>query len=102
MEISRFTEKLNRVEGNVYRIEERAVLQGGTYEGELAHDNADPETLSVYTGPKLTGEKVDSYSLSVPAMAPWKHIIRVYADAPEVTGQGRRRWEGRCARSGGE
>ena len=30
MEISRFTEKLNRVEGNVYRIEERAVLQGGT------------------------------------------------------------------------
>jgi hypothetical protein len=84
MEISRFTEKLNRVEGNVYRIEERAVLQGGTYEGELAHDNVDPETLSVYTGPKLTGEKVNSYSLSVPAMAPWKHIILVYADAPEV------------------
>lgn len=84
MEISRFSEKLNKLEGNIYHIEEKVVLESGTYEGELAHDNVDLATLSVYTGPKLTGEKVNSYSTSTPSAAPWKCIIRLYADAPEV------------------
>ena len=84
MEISSFTEKLNRLEGHTYRVEEKVVLEGGVYEGELAHDNADLTTLAVYTGPKLTGEQVNAWSTSTPSSAPWKCIIRLYSQAPEV------------------
>lgn len=84
METSRFSEKLNRLEGNTYHVEEKVGLENGMYEGELAHDNVDLATLAVYTGPKLTGGKVNSYSTSTPSSAPWKCIIRLYADAPEV------------------
>lgn len=84
MEVNRFVGKLNKVDGNVYVIEEEAHLADGVYEAALEHDNINPSTLAVYTGPRLTGERVESYTLSTPSLTPWKKVIRVYADVPEV------------------
>lgn len=84
MEICKFDEKRNRVKGRTYVVEEEAVLTDGTYEAPLRHDNIVEATLCVYTGKKLTGQKIESYALSTPTLAPWKRIIRIYADAPVV------------------
>lgn len=77
-------EKLNKVDGNIYVIEEEAHLTDGVYEAALEHDNINPATLAVFTGPKLTGERIQSYALSTPSLTPWKRVIRVYADVPVV------------------
>lgn len=84
MEVSLFTEKLNKVDGNVYVIEEEVHLTGGVYEAPLAHDNINMATLAVFTGPKLTGERLETYAVSTPSLTPWKRVIRVYADAEIV------------------
>lgn len=84
MEVSTFTEKLNRLEGNIYVVEEEAAIVNGVYEAELQHDNIDENTLSVYTGPKLTGDRIKDYTLSTPSRTPWKRIIRIYTDVPTV------------------
>ena len=72
------------MDGNVYVIEEEVHLTDGVYEAALEHDNINPATLAVYTGPKLTGERIQSYALSTPSLMPWKKVIRVYADVPVV------------------
>ncbi|WP_186802697.1 pyocin knob domain-containing protein [Lacrimispora celerecrescens] len=84
MEISKFYEKLNKIEGNIYVIEEKAELTGGVYDAPLQHDNINTSTLSVYTGPKLTGERIQTYVLSTPSLTPWKRTIRIYSDVPVV------------------
>lgn len=84
MEVNQYKEKLNKVEGNVYVIEEMAQILNGSYEAELTHDNVNISTLSVYTGPKLTGDRIQSYVVSTPSMTPWKRVIRIYADVPRV------------------
>ena len=84
MEQSRFVEKLNKIDGNIYVIEEEIHLNGGAYEAELQHDNINPATFAIYTGPKLTGERLETYTLSTPSMAPWKRVVRVYAQVPVV------------------
>lgn len=84
MEVSSFTEKLNKVDGNTYVIEEEVQPVGGVYEALLAHDNINTATLSVWTGPKLTGKRIESYVLSTPGLTPWKRSIRLYSDAPVV------------------
>ncbi len=84
MEISKFNEKLNKIDGNIYVVEEKVELTGGVYDASLQHDNINTSTLSVYTGPKLTGERIQSYTLSTPSLTPWKRIIRIYADVPTV------------------
>ncbi|MBS6644555.1 MAG: hypothetical protein KH366_13330, partial [Clostridiaceae bacterium] len=84
MESSQFIEKLNKVDGNVYVIEEEVHLTGGVYEAPLAHDNINIATLAVFTGPKLTGERLETYAVSTPSLTPWKRVIRVYADVETV------------------
>lgn len=84
MEISRFYEKFNKIDGNIYVVEEKVELTGGVYDAPLQHDNINTSTLSVYTGPKLTGERIQTYVLSTPSLTPWKRTIRVYADVPTV------------------
>lgn len=85
MELSIFHDKLNKVEGNAYVIEEEIHMpSSGIYDDELQHDNIMDNTLSVYTGPTLTGEQIQSYVLSTPSMAPWKRTIRIQTDAPVV------------------
>lgn len=82
VEISKFNEKLNKIDGNIYVVEEKVELTGGVYNAPLQHDNINISTLSVYTGPKLTGERIQTYVLSTPSLTPWKRIIRIYADTP--------------------
>lgn len=56
MKVSEFTKKLNYVEGKSYTIEEHISMpEGGVYEDYLEHDNIKEGSLTVYTGPQLTG-----------------------------------------------
>lgn len=85
MELSVFHDKLNKIDGNAYVIEEEIQMPAsGIYDEELQHDNIADSTLAVYTGPMLTGEQIQSYALSTPSMAPWKRIIRIQSEAPVV------------------
>jgi hypothetical protein len=79
LDISKFNEKLNKVEGNTYVIEEIVTPVNGVYEAELIHDNVDIKTLNVYTGSKLTGDKVNTYVTSTPSLAPWKTVIKIFS-----------------------
>lgn len=84
MIVSTFYDKLNKVDGNIYVVEEEIHVTNGVYEAELQHDNINEATFAVFTGPKLTGNRLESYTLSTPSLAPWKRIVRVYADVPVV------------------
>lgn len=77
--IDKFVEKLNKIEGNTYVIEEMIELKDGVYEGELEHDNISISSVRVYTGSKLTGDKIDNFILSTPSKTPWKFIIKIFA-----------------------
>lgn len=84
MQVNIFYDKLNKVDGNIHVVEEEIHLTNGVYEAELQHDNINEATFAVFTGPKLTGERLETYTLSTPSLAPWKRIVRVYADVPVV------------------
>lgn len=85
-QIDSFTEKLNKKQdGGVYGIEEQIPLSPGTaYESFLIHDNAIVSSIRVFTGPKLTGEAIASWTVSTPEDMPWKRSIRIFAQAPVV------------------
>lgn len=84
MELTKFISKLNKVDGNIYVIEEAVGLEDGFYVGTLEHDNINVTTFAIYTGPKLTGDRIETYVLSTPSLTPWKREIRVYANVPRV------------------
>lgn len=77
--IDKFTEKLNKIDGNTYVIEEEVELKDGVYEGELQHDNISNTSVRVYTGSKLTGNKIENFILSTPSLTPWKKEIKIFA-----------------------
>ena len=77
MNVSTFYEKLNKVDGNVYVVEEAVRPTDGVYEGELQHDNINTAAFAVYTGPKLTGKRLETYTLSTPSLAPWKRVVKI-------------------------
>ncbi|WP_246582803.1 pyocin knob domain-containing protein [Clostridium mobile] len=83
-DIDKFTEKLNKIDGNTYVIEEEVSLKDGVYEGELGHDNASSSSVRVYAGSKLTGEKLENFILSTPSTTPWKTIIRLYGNVDKA------------------
>lgn len=82
METSTFYKKLNKVDGKAYVIEEEIRLMDGAYEAELQHDNINEATFAVFTGPKLTGTRLETYTLSTPSLTPWKRVVRVYGNVP--------------------
>ena len=84
MKVSKYTEKLNKIPGVTYSIEEEISVVDGVYEGELQHDNVTKSSLNIYTGSKLTGTKIDTYILSTPSKTPWKNTIKIFANAPIV------------------
>ncbi|MEW9093933.1 MAG: hypothetical protein AB2417_02525 [Clostridiaceae bacterium] len=79
-DIDKFTEKLNKVDGNTYVIEEEVNLKDSVYEGELEHDNVSNSSVRVYTGPKLTGDKIENFILSTPSVTPWKREIKIFGN----------------------
>lgn len=83
--IDRFSIKLNKKQdGSVYVVEEEVSSLNGVYEDFLEHDNVNIKSVSVYTGPKLTGEKIDNFILSVPTDTPWKLLIKVYSEVEKL------------------
>ncbi|NFL35539.1 hypothetical protein FDB64_10735 [Clostridium botulinum] len=84
MDISKFNEKLNRIDGNIYTIEEVVTPLEGIYEAELIHDNVELKTINVYTGPKLTGNKINTISFSTPSLTPWKTVIKIFSTEPQL------------------
>ncbi|OPX04966.1 phosphoglucomutase [Geobacillus sp. LEMMY01] len=84
-QIDRFSTKLNKkLDGNRYVIEEEVIPINGVYEGELKHDNVVKDTIRVYTGSKMTGNRIDQFVLSVPLERPWRMSIKIFADVPKL------------------
>ncbi|WP_340025968.1 phosphoglucomutase [Paenibacillus sp. FSL K6-1096] len=84
-QIDVFQDKLNKKpSGGSYVVEEKLLLTGGVFSGLLAHDNINNQTLAVYTGSRFSGAEVRNYSVSFPDEAPWRRLISIYADVPEV------------------
>lgn len=83
-EVDKFIEKLNKVDGNTYVLEEEVTLTNGVYEGELKHDNVSNTSVRVYTGAKLSGNKIENFILSTPSLTPWKRIIKIFSNAEKA------------------
>lgn len=79
--VDKFIEKLNKIDNNTYVVEEEVTLENGVYEGYLDHDNVSVSSVNVYSGKKLTGEKINNFILSTPSKTPWKKIIKVFSTA---------------------
>lgn len=84
MEIDKFTIKLNRLNNNIYTIEEKVSVQNGKYIGTLEHDNINSNSVNIYTKSMLGGEKINNYTLSTPSKTPWKTEIELYTDINTV------------------
>lgn len=82
-EIDQFNEKLNKKD-TLYVIEEEVVPINGVYNNMLTHDNIVDSSLRVYTGSKLTGERVDNFILSIPGEMKWKRLIKIFSNAPKL------------------
>lgn len=82
-DIDTFTDKLNKRE-KAYVIEEEVELANGVYESLLNHDNIVDSSVSVWTGSKLTGDKVANFILSIPSATPWKRSIKIFSSISPV------------------
>lgn len=79
-----FIEKLNKKQDGVYVIEEKKDVVNGIWEGLLDHDNLFHKTITIYTGAKLTGEKIDNYFVSTPSETPWKTHLKVFSTSENI------------------
>jgi len=79
-----FVEKLNKKQEGVYVIEEEKTIVDGIWEGYLNHDNVNRESIYIYTGSKLTGEKVENYFISTPSEMPWKTHLKVFSESEKI------------------
>ena len=84
MNITKFSEKLNKLNGNIYTIEEVVNPVDGIYEADLEHDNIDTNTINIYTGSKLTGDRIHTYTISAPSLTPWRTHITIYSNEPTL------------------
>ncbi|MEX0084826.1 hypothetical protein AB2T90_20590 [Clostridium butyricum] len=82
MDITNFIAKLNKLDGNIYTIEEIVTPVDGVYEAELIHDNVEVNTINIYTESKLTGTKINTYTTSTPSLTPWKTNIKIFSTEP--------------------
>ena len=71
-------------DGNRYVIEEEVSPVNGVYEGELRHDNVVKDTVRVYTGSKMTGNRIDQFVLSFLSERPWRTMIKIFSNAPKL------------------
>lgn len=78
-----FTTKLNKKSEGTYTIEEEITVNG-MWEGYLAHDNVIIPSVQIFTGPKMTGEPITNFFVSIPSDAPWKRILKFYASTSKV------------------
>lgn len=84
-QIDIFKDKLNKkANGASYVIEERLTLTKGVYSGPLAHDNINNQSITVYTGTQYSGVELRNFTVSFPDEAPWRRLIKIFADVAEV------------------
>lgn len=74
----KFVNKLNKIDGNIYTIEEELIIENGSYRGFLEHDNVNHDTLVIYTDQGLRGDKIEKFTLSKIQGQEWKTFIEVY------------------------
>lgn len=79
-----FVEKLNKKQEGVYIIEEEKSIADGVWEGYLDHDNVNKQSITIYTGPKFSGQKVINYFISTPSETPWKTYMKVFSDSEKI------------------
>lgn len=79
-----FVEKLNKKPEGVYIIEEEKLITDGKWEGYLDHDNANRESIAIYTGPNFTGERVNNFFISTPSETPWKTHLKVFSNSGKI------------------
>ncbi|NUU61286.1 phosphoglucomutase [Paenibacillus agri] len=80
--IDTFKNKLNKKpNGGSYLIEEKLTLVNGVYDGPLAHDNINNQSLTVYSGPRYSGEELRNFTVAFPDDAPWQRMIKIFANA---------------------
>lgn len=84
MDITKFTEKLNKIDNKFYTIEEEVFPVNGVYEADLEHDNINVNTIYIYTGSMLTGTKINTYTVSTPSLTPWRRHIKIYSTEPKL------------------
>lgn len=83
--VDKFTPKLDkRQDDDFYSVEEEIELEGGRFEGYLGHDNIVNDTIRVFSGPNMTGVEITDWILSIPADAPWRRVIKIFANVPKV------------------
>ncbi|MNO21387.1 hypothetical protein D3C76_111580 [compost metagenome] len=84
-QIDVFKDKLNKkANGGSYVVEEKLLLTDGVYSGLLAHDNINNQSIAVYTGSHYSGVELRNFSVSFPDETPWRRMIRIFAEVPEV------------------
>ncbi|CQR58411.1 hypothetical protein [Paenibacillus riograndensis] len=84
-QIDEFTDKLNKkANGGSYVVEEKLFLTDGVYSGLLAHDNINNQSIAVYTGSRYSGVELRNFSVSFPDETPWRRMIKIFAEVPEV------------------
>lgn len=80
-----FAEKLNKKQdGSVYVLEEEIEVVDGVWEGFLRHDNAVVDNIQIFTGPKLSGQRVNNYFVSVPGDRPWSRHLKIFTQAEKL------------------
>ena len=83
--VDKFTPKLDkRQDDDFYSVEEEIELEGGRFEGYLGHDNIVNDTIRVFSGPNMTGIEITDWILSIPAAAPWRRTIKIFAPYDKV------------------
>lgn len=82
--IDTFYEKLNKKIDGVYVIEEELEVVNGVWEGFLQHDNVNTASLQIFTGPRLSGEQIQNYYVSVPEETPWKRHLKVFTKKAKI------------------
>lgn len=84
-ELDHFTEKLNKKENNeLHVVEEKLIVIDGVFEGELSHDDVRKDSIQIYTGSGLSGEKVTNFFLSIPSETPWKLHLKLFSQSESV------------------
>lgn len=79
-----FVEKLNKKQEGVYVIEEEKNIVSGKWEGYLDHDNVDSQSITIYTGPNFSGDRVGNYFVSISSEMPWKAYLKVFSHSEKV------------------
>lgn len=82
-EIDIYEEKLNK-KSDYYILEEEVFPKNGLWEGFLKHDNAEVSSINIYSGSKLTGEKIRNYLVNIPSETDWKRYLKIYTNLPKV------------------